>query len=81
MHASRVLVAALTAICGASLAHSQTSADWPTFGGAPGGAQHSPLDQINVDNVEELEVAWVHNSGDDAWLEVTPIHANDMLYY
>ena len=25
-------------------------------------------DQINVNNVTDLEVAWIHNSGDNAWL-------------
>ena len=55
--------------------------DWPTFGGPPGGTQYSPYSQINLDTVGNLEVAWIHRSGDDAWLEVTPIHANDSLYY
>ncbi len=59
----------------------QNSSDWPTFGGPPGGTQHSPLMQINTSNVVDLEVAWVHRSSDHSWLEVTPIHANDMLYY
>jgi quinoprotein glucose dehydrogenase len=59
----------------------QNSSDWPTFGGPPGGTQHSPLTQINVSNVADLEVAWVHHSSDHSWLEVTPIHANNMLYY
>jgi quinoprotein glucose dehydrogenase len=81
MFADRVTISMLAAVCSVSMTHAQTSSDWPTFGGAPGGAQHSPLDQINVDNVDELEIAWVHNSGDEAWLEVTPIHANNMLYY
>jgi quinoprotein glucose dehydrogenase len=64
-----------------SAAAAQTSSDWPTFGGQPGGGQHSPLNQIDRDNVADLEVAWIHRSGDPAWLEVTPIHANNMLYY
>jgi len=74
-----VRVAALSLLTSAAVA--QTSSDWPTYGGQPGGGQYSLLDQINVDNVDRLEVAWVHNSGDSAWLQVTPIHANNMLYY
>jgi quinoprotein glucose dehydrogenase len=62
-------------------AQAQTGADWPSFGGQPNGGQYSPIDQINRDNVGNLEVAWTHRSGDAAWLEVTPIHANDTLYY
>ena len=64
-----------------STASAQTRSDWPTFGGQPEGAQYSALAQINRGNVAELEVAWTHHSGDMAWLEVTPIHANNTLYY
>jgi len=71
----------IAGVCVFSAAGAQSRSDWPTYGGPPGGTQHSSLDQINVDNVAELEVAWIHHSGDEAWLEVTPIHANDSLYY
>lgn len=63
---------------------------WPHFGNDPGGSQYSPLDQIDRNNVTDLEVAWVHRSGDvkDApfmeggtRLVVTPIKANGLLYY
>jgi quinoprotein glucose dehydrogenase len=67
------------ALLGTAIA--QTSADWPHFGGSAGGGQYSALDQINVSNVSRLEVAWTHYSGDKAWLQATPIHANDTLYY
>ena len=65
----------------ACTAAAQTSADWPTFGGAPGGGQYSSLDQIDASNLDRLELAWTHYSGDRAWLQVTPIHANNTLYY
>ena len=71
----------LTAHALASAAAAQTSADWPTSGGEAGGGQYSALDQVNADNVNRLELAWTHNSGDMAWLQVTPIHANNTLYY
>jgi quinoprotein glucose dehydrogenase len=64
-----------------SPAIAQTSADWPTFGGAAGGGQYSAIDQINPSNVDRLEVAWTYSSGDMSWHEVTPIHANNTLYY
>ena len=64
-----------------SIAMTQTSADWPTFGGDAGGGQYSALDQVNASNVGRLEVAWTHYSGDKAWLQATPIHANNTLYY
>jgi quinoprotein glucose dehydrogenase len=64
-----------------SVGMGQTSSDWPTFGGQPGGGQYSSIGQINRDNVDQLEVAWIRHSGDNAWMEVTPIHANNTLYY
>ena len=81
MGASYFIVRAVAIGLLSSAVAAQTSSDWPTFGGQPGGGQYSALEQINVDNVDQLEVAWVHRSGDEAWLEVTPIHANNMLYY
>ena len=40
------------------------TADWPAYGGGPGGGHYTPLDEITPANVDRLEVAWVHNSGD-----------------
>jgi quinoprotein glucose dehydrogenase len=37
---------------------------WPSFGGDPGGGHYTAANQINAGNVTELEVAWVHRSGD-----------------
>jgi len=65
----------------AGSAAAQESSWWPTFGGQPGGAQYSELDEIHTGNVSDLEIAWVHRSGDASWLEATPIHANDTLYF
>ena len=65
----------------AGTAAAQDSSWWPTFGGQPGGAQYSELDEVHTGNVSELEIAWIHRSGDASWLEATPIHANDTLYF
>jgi len=37
---------------------------WTHYAGDPGGQQYSPLDQINVDNVGQLEVAWQYRTGE-----------------
>ena len=37
---------------------------WPAYGGGSGGGHHTVADQLTVDNVKGLEVAWVHRSGD-----------------
>ncbi|MBB3046578.1 quinoprotein glucose dehydrogenase [Litorivivens lipolytica] len=65
------------------------TAEWPTYGG-PGSDRFSPLNEINIENVQDLEIAWRHDSGDKSdgsgdWsftsLQVTPIAVNDTLYY
>ena len=40
------------------------TADWPAYGGGPGGGHYTPLEEITPENVDRLEVAWVHRSGD-----------------
>src|SRR5436305_8640852 len=32
--------------------------EWPTYGGDLGNTRYSPLDQINADNFNKLEIAW-----------------------
>jgi quinoprotein glucose dehydrogenase len=39
-------------------------AGWPIYGADAGGSRHSPLTEVSPANVEDLEVAWVHRSGD-----------------
>ncbi|HEX5067540.1 MAG TPA: pyrroloquinoline quinone-dependent dehydrogenase [Myxococcota bacterium] len=66
-------------------------ADWPAWAGDLGGGRHSPLTQITPENVRDLEVAWVHHSGDMEYgggkthlpssLQVTPIVVEDTLFY
>ena len=40
------------------------SGDWPSYGGDTGSTKYSPLDQINAQNFQELEVAWTWTSID-----------------
>ncbi|MCZ6782716.1 MAG: pyrroloquinoline quinone-dependent dehydrogenase [Proteobacteria bacterium] len=65
-------------------------AQWPDYGGDKGGLNWSPLTQIDTANVGDLEVAWVHHSGDFSdgsgeitrtSLQVRPIVVDDTLYY
>ncbi len=70
--------------------------DWPAWGATPGGGHYSAANQINADNVDNLTLAWTHQSGDireevgtrgaPNWLpksslQVTPIVIDDSLYY
>lgn len=42
----------------------EPAADWRSYGRDPGGSRYSPVDQINRENVEKLEVAWTFRTGE-----------------
>ena len=86
--------AALTLCAGAALAAApDAAAGWPTYGGEPGGGHYSSADQIGPGNVNQLEIAWTHNSGDtrerdleagvfsQSSFQATPILVDETLYY
>jgi quinoprotein glucose dehydrogenase len=53
--------------------------DWPVFGHDPGGLRYSPLKQINVANVSQLQRTWTFHSGSPG-SEATPLVVNDVMY-
>lgn len=53
-------IAAVLLVCVAPAA----SQDWQYYGGDQGGQHFSPAKQINTNNVAELDVAWIFQSGD-----------------
>ena len=66
------------------------TAEWPEYAGTKGGQHFSPLTQITPGNVDRLELAWTHRSGDfsrggpglaSTNFQATPLVANDTLYY
>ncbi|GAB3270701.1 pyrroloquinoline quinone-dependent dehydrogenase [Parahaliea aestuarii] len=71
--------------------YSGPTGDWPVVGGTVGRGQYSALDQITPDNIDQLEVAWTHHSGDFARaadgsgkvtaFEASPLVVDDTLYY
>ena len=81
------LIAGTALACLATIPLAQAETDWPVFGNDSGGSQYSSLDQITAENVSDLEVAWIHNSGDfkenpfGTTLQVVPIQVNGLLYY
>jgi len=58
--------------------------DWPVYLGDPGRRHYSPLTEINRDNVSQLEVAWVHDSGEPrgagATMYTSPLVVDGVLY-
>ncbi|MBT7582812.1 MAG: PQQ-binding-like beta-propeller repeat protein, partial [Kordiimonadaceae bacterium] len=62
-----------------------SNGEWPYYTGDIKGSRYSPLDQINADNFEDLELAWSFStknlgSRSEYKLEVTPIMVDGMLY-
>jgi len=49
-------------------ASSDHAAEWAFYGHDPGGDRFSPLDQINVDNVQGLTRAWTFSTGEAEWM-------------
>src|ERR1044071_1344791 len=66
-------------------AHSTKNGEWPHYTGDLTGARYSPLDQINAENFNKLEVAWrfkTDNLGTrpEYKLEGTPLMVKGVLY-
>lgn len=64
--------------------------EWRYWGGDAGASHYSTLAQITPANIDRLEVAWIHESGDHAdgsgstrgtSMQVTPLMVNQTLYY
>jgi quinoprotein glucose dehydrogenase len=62
--------------------------EWHFYGRSPYGQRYSPLDQITVENVDKLELAWTYQTGDvrlpsdvtETTYQVTPLKIGDNLY-
>lgn len=97
----KIVVAALVIIVAAFAAYTvvrepavppfgpAAAAEWPAYGGDPGGSRYSPLAQIAKDNVRGLRVAWTFHTGDvsdgSKWrnksaFEATPIVVDGTMY-
>ncbi len=63
-------------------------ADWPAYGGTYHATRYSPLDQINVANVDKLTEVWTYRTGDMPSAEAegayspenTPLKVGDRMY-
>jgi quinoprotein glucose dehydrogenase len=64
----------------ATSAISQSSQDWPLYGGNPEGNHFSPLAQINRANVTQLQVAWTFDTAEPGGLQTNPLVVNGVLY-
>lgn len=55
-------------------------ADWAHYLGDPTSNQYSLLDQINVDNVDQLEIAWTYDTGDSAMYQTNNLIVGGRLF-
>jgi quinoprotein glucose dehydrogenase len=56
---------------------------WQHYLGDQGRTHYSSLDQININNISKLEVAWTYHSGDpdpQSYIQCNPLIIDDMLY-
>ncbi|MEX0994757.1 MAG: hypothetical protein WD599_04460, partial [Balneolaceae bacterium] len=55
---------------------------WNTYKGDPTASSYSELDQIHRGNVDQLDVAWIYNSGDQrpAGSQSNPIMIDGVVY-
>jgi quinoprotein glucose dehydrogenase len=54
--------------------------DWPAYGGGPEDTRYSPLNEINRENVQNLQVAWTYDTAETGGLESSPIIVDGILY-
>lgn len=64
----------------ASAVPSQSSQDWPRYGGDSEGNHFSELAQINRSNVTQLQIAWTFDTGEPGGLQTNPLIINGVLY-
>ena len=54
--------------------------NWSHYLGGPTSSQYSNLTQINKENVGNLEVAWMHDTGDSAMYQANNLVINGVVY-
>ena len=57
----------------------ERNVDWAVYGGAAGD-HYSGLAQINRNNVKELAVAWMFDTGEEGGLQSSPLIVDGVLY-
>ncbi|MES2523127.1 MAG: PQQ-binding-like beta-propeller repeat protein [Gemmatimonadota bacterium] len=82
-----VLAQARTASQSASaqpaMARGNAYGEWRVWGADAWSSRYSPLDQINAQNFDSLQVAWQWNAsalGNDEYYRTTPLYANGRLF-
>jgi quinoprotein glucose dehydrogenase len=53
---------------------------WSAYGGGPEQLRYSSLDQINRDNVRQLQIAWMWDSGETGGLQTQPVVVDGVVF-
>ena len=82
MHVSVIYLILLAfLISGCAQESSSENSNWSVYLGDSGRQHYSALDQINRDNVGQLEVAWIYNSGEPSGtMYASPLVVDGVLY-
>ena len=49
-----------------------TPGEWDAYGADIGSTKYTPLDQINADNIDQLEIAWRRPALDEYYVNINP---------
>ena len=58
----------------------ELSVDWPSYNGSPTSNRHSPIDQIDRNNVDQLTTEWFFPIHDMRMVEGTPVVIAGVMY-
>ena len=75
-HYLPLLLASCLSVSGALAQQGARDGEWRSYGGDAAHTKYSPLDQINADNVQRLQVAWTWDSVDQALRENNDVIQN-----
>src|SRR5437763_15500721 len=59
----------------------QARTTWKDYLGGPDSSHYSALKQINTKNVNQLQVAWSYETGDNANYTFSPLVVDDIAYF
>jgi quinoprotein glucose dehydrogenase len=85
----RCVITALLALAGTAVVsgqHGARNGEWRAWAGDTGSTRYAPLDQIDAQNFQRLEVAWRFKTDNlglrpDFNLQTTPLMVNGVLYF
>lgn len=64
----------------AAIVTTNNASDWQHWGASAAGRRYAALEQINIDNVSKLAVAWTYRTGVGGAFKATPLQIGDTLY-